>query len=232
MDDKLGLVDCSSAPSTLTVGASFTCTATHTVTQDDLNDGSIVNTARAAGRTTGGDTVSSNFDTARVTALQSSLITLVKAGSPRTYQRPGDQIAYTFTVKNIGNVALYNVTVSDPMLVVSGGPIAVLQPGEEDSATFTGVYAVTQADVDAGTIVNIATATADNLVGGPVSATDGDVVVAAAVEGEGEGEGEPPACCAGFDLLNPATWIMGLITLISLILSLIFGGEVVRPGKG
>src|SRR5699024_5072037 len=58
-----------------------------------------------------------------------------------------------------GNVTLDDVTVNDPML---GGDLAVapstLAPGE--TGTYTGIYAVTQEDIDSKEeIVNIATAT-------------------------------------------------------------------------
>jgi len=71
---------------------------------------------------------------------------------------------------------------------VSGGPIATLAPGASDSTTFTAQYTVKEADIDAGSIVNVATVTADNLHGPSVSATDSATVVRAATEGESEGE--------------------------------------------
>ncbi|WP_170756571.1 DUF11 domain-containing protein, partial [Ruegeria lacuscaerulensis] len=58
----------------------------------------------------------------------------------------GDQINYSITVTNTGNVTLTDVDVEDPLLggtLASGETIAV--GGEE---TYTGSYTITQADVD------------------------------------------------------------------------------------
>ncbi|MBW8384425.1 MAG: hypothetical protein K0M69_18125, partial [Youngiibacter sp.] len=73
---------------------------------------------------------------------------------------PGELINYTFTVTNTGNVTLHNVTVTDPKVTVVGGP-TTLDIGEVDSTTFTGSYAITQADIDAGSVYNMATADSD-----------------------------------------------------------------------
>ena len=59
-DDKYPtLVDCSGATSPLAPGASTTCTHSHTVTQVDLNNGSITNTATVTGNA-GANLVTSN----------------------------------------------------------------------------------------------------------------------------------------------------------------------------
>ena len=88
-------------------------------------------------------------------------------------QNAGDQITYAFTVTNTGNVTLTNVTVTDPLVTVSGGPLASLAPAASDAATFTAVYTLTQGDIDAGTFTNTATAT--GIYGGqPYSDTDDD----------------------------------------------------------
>src|SRR5690625_7418633 len=58
---------------------------------------------------------------------------------------PGDENHYTFVVTNTGNVPLTGVTVTDPLVTVSGGPID-LDVGQSDATEFTGVYTVTQAD--------------------------------------------------------------------------------------
>ncbi|MDE4159789.1 OmpA family protein [Phaeobacter gallaeciensis] len=71
----------------------------------------------------------------------------------------GDTIAYSFTVTNTGTQIVTNIALSDEKVTVSGGPIATLAPGASDSATFTAVYALTQEDIDAGTVSNTAVAT-------------------------------------------------------------------------
>jgi Domain of unknown function DUF11/Bacterial Ig domain len=71
----------------------------------------------------------------------------------------GETISYTFTVKNVGNVSLTNVTVTDPGAIVSGGTIALLAVGAVDTTTFTAIHTVTAADIAAGKFINTATAT-------------------------------------------------------------------------
>ncbi len=83
-------------------------------------------------------------------------------------------IVYTFTVRNVGDVALTNVTIQDPLITVAGNPIA-LAPGEIDDTTFSGVYIITPADLAAGVFSNTATATGETPAGAVVSDTDTDV---------------------------------------------------------
>ena len=68
----------------------------------------------------------------------------------------GDVVNYTFAVTNTGNVTLTNVTLVDPKITEVGGPIVSLAPGATDTTTFTGSYTITQADVDAGGVENVA----------------------------------------------------------------------------
>ncbi|WP_443632923.1 thrombospondin type 3 repeat-containing protein [Candidatus Marifrigoribacter sp. Uisw_064] len=84
---------------------------------------------------------------------------LVKTSSVGGTGIVGDVITYTFALTNIGPVALTNITVTDPMpgLTITGNPIATLDIGVVDE-TITGTYTITQADVDAGSVTNSATA--------------------------------------------------------------------------
>uniref|UniRef100_UPI000A7E1D40 DUF11 domain-containing protein n=1 Tax=Flavobacterium chilense TaxID=946677 RepID=UPI000A7E1D40 len=86
----------------------------------------------------------------------------------------GDQVKYTFVVKNTGNTTLTNITVTDNNAVVSGGPLASLAVGASDSTTFTAIHTVTQADIDAGMVYNLATATGKDPKGDDVTNTSTD----------------------------------------------------------
>ena len=97
---------------------------------------------------------------------------------------PGDTISYVFTVANTGNVTLTNITLSDPQVTVSGGPLASLAPGASDSTTFTASYIITQSDIDAGSFTNTATASSDE------GASDDDERHAAAGAGPGADAGQ------------------------------------------
>ena len=131
---------------------SIVCTATHTITQADLDAGSVTNTAQAHA---GG--VNSNQDQATVTAKQSPALHLVKSAAPSTYDHVGQLITYTYEVTNTGNVTLVGqTTITDDKVTVICPPSSALAPGQ--SIVCTATHLVTQADLDAGKIVNVATA--------------------------------------------------------------------------
>jgi len=77
----------------------------------------------------------------------------------------GETIAYTFVVTNTGNTDLADITINDPLVTVSGGPIS-LGIGEMDNTTFTGVYVLTQTDIDNMMLENTATALGEDPVSG------------------------------------------------------------------
>ncbi|MCC9065368.1 DUF7507 domain-containing protein [Flavobacterium piscisymbiosum] len=85
------------------------------------------------------------------------------------FAQKGETITYNFSVVNTGTMQLTNVVVTDPMVTVTGGPIAVLNVGTKDDTTFSATYVITQADVDAGAINNQALVTATPIVGTPIS---------------------------------------------------------------
>jgi hypothetical protein len=111
----------------------------------------------------------------------SNKIELVKTGvkidnEPFGIDNPGDQISYSFTVSNVSNLTLENVFIDDPLVTVIGGPIASLAPGATDNTTFTALYELTQADIDAGSFTNTATVFGTAGVNAYVD-TDSDVQV-------------------------------------------------------
>ncbi|HRU21346.1 MAG TPA: THxN family PEP-CTERM protein, partial [Candidatus Bipolaricaulis sp.] len=86
----------------------------------------------------------------------------------------GDTISYTFAVTNTGNVALTNVKIDDARLGVANLAVApaTLGPGEQGTAQAT--YAISQSDLDAGSVYNVATVTGTPPSGPSVSDTDDD----------------------------------------------------------
>jgi uncharacterized repeat protein (TIGR01451 family)/LPXTG-motif cell wall-anchored protein len=83
----------------------------------------------------------------------------------------GDEIDYSIVTTNTGEVTLTGVTVTDSLITDLSctwpGTEGTLAPGA--SVTCTGSHTVTQAEADAGTVDNTATATSNET--GPVSAT-------------------------------------------------------------
>ncbi|MFA9229627.1 MAG: beta strand repeat-containing protein [Microgenomates group bacterium] len=186
-DDLVGIVLTGAPIASLAPGAqdSTTFAATYTLTQADVDAGEVVNTALITGTPLVGPDVTDDAGTAVnndlpvITDLTASpRIRLLKTADLSALANPpqvGDMISYAFTVRNSGNVTLTGVTLTDPLLGanVLGGPIATLAPGISDSTTFTATYALTQADIDAGTVLNQATTTGTDPNGTNVSDLSG-----------------------------------------------------------
>ena len=103
----------------------------------------------------------------------------------------GETITYTFTVTNTGNVTLINVSITDPIVPVTGGPVT-LAPGQSDSTSFTATYTITAADLDNGQVTNQALATAQTSLGTTVEDLSDDPNNLDDVDSEGDGEPDDP----------------------------------------
>ena len=203
------LVDPACPATTLQPGSSLACTATYTVTQADVDRGSLVNTAAATGRTPDGTAAGSPSDQVTTPLDQTAALTLDKqAGTPTDRNGngrtdAGDVVGYTFLISNTGAVTLRDLAVVDPLLLAVTCPTTTLAPGA--STTCTAAYTLTQTDVDAGAVNNVATAQATSPAGGTVeSASDSattrtdavgsltlDKQAAAPVDLDGDGRIEP-----------------------------------------
>jgi hypothetical protein len=153
-----------------------TFTGNYTLTQADINADKVDNTANATGTPLIGPHVTHQYST--VTIPENPGISIVKNGvldmtvvPPNDQVNVGDKINYTFSVTNTGNVPLTNVTVTDPKITISGGPIASLAPGVSDNSIFTGTYTLTQADINVGKVDNTANATGTPPSGPPITDT-------------------------------------------------------------
>ena len=75
------------------------------------------------------------------------------------YTEVGETLSYTFEIANKGNTDLENIIVADPLpgITIIGGPVN-LAIGQVNISSITGTYTLTQADLNAGTISNQATA--------------------------------------------------------------------------
>ena len=147
----------------LNAGAFQSCTATYTTTQADVNAGSLSNTGTVVGTPPYGPNVTSS-SSLTIPGEAAPAVSLVKSANVASYSTPGTVITYSYVVTNTGNVALTNVTVTDPMAGLSpidcGGNsnvIPTLAPGA--SVTCTATYVTTQADVTAGSVNNEGTVT-------------------------------------------------------------------------
>jgi uncharacterized repeat protein (TIGR01451 family) len=150
---------------TLAPSDTIVCTVSHTVTQADLDAGSIANTATATGTPPAGANVT-DTDSWTVTGTQSPAFTFTKSASPTTYTAAGQTITYTLTETNTGNVTLHNVTITDPLITVGAcdnglvPPTAVATPATlapGGTLRCTGTHVTTAADVNTGSFRNVAT---------------------------------------------------------------------------
>jgi len=181
----MSAVTCPDGAKSLAPGASVTCTATYTVTQDDVDRGSVNNTATATGAPAGGgDPVTSDPSQASVPNDPKPGISVVKSAD-KTKLVADDTITYSFKATNTGNVTLTDVKINEGDFTGSGKMSAItcpdtaksLAPGA--SVTCTASYHVTQADVDAGSVKNTATATGTPPTGDPVTSGPSDSSVTA-----------------------------------------------------
>ena len=145
-------------------GAEITATATYTVTEADIVNGTFTNnvTARFSGvdkEYTGTDTVD-KFEESRP---HMTITKVTKdAGKDHIYKL-GETINYVITVKNDGNLTLTNVKIEDALTGNAGEnawTIDTFAPG--GTQTFEASYVVTEADVIARKVVNNATGEAEN----------------------------------------------------------------------
>jgi len=148
------------ADGNLDPGETIVCTASHTVTEGDLVAGSVQNCATASA-----DGTDSNEDCETLNAELAPGLNINKTGSFQDESgdgsaQAGETVFYTLTVTNTGNLTLTNILVSDPLVspvtCLSGNPIPSLAPDAQEVCT--GSYAVTQDDINSGSVFNLASA--------------------------------------------------------------------------
>ena len=143
----------------LAPGAFVTCSASHTVTQADLDAGHYLNQACADDNNGDGEAGANPVcDEVDTPGEQNPALDIVKSDGDATYSNVGDVIHYTIVATNTGNVTLHDVVITDPkaanLVCTPATPVADLAPGDEISCTAE--HTVTQADIDAGSYLNTA----------------------------------------------------------------------------
>ena len=154
-DNKTGTFNITS--SGLNVGKNITGTANYTIKQSDIDAGSVINLANAT-CSFNNALYNSNNITARVNSTQTPVLNITKSASPISYNAVGQNITYTYTVTNTGNVdILGNITVADNKTGTFNITSSGLNLG--NNVTETAKYAITQSDLDNGYVINLANAT-------------------------------------------------------------------------
>lgn len=149
--------------STLAAGASETCTAVYAATQADLDQGGVSNSATASGTDPSGALFTTPLSTVTVPTSASPALLLVKAATPTSIDTVGQQVMFSFLVRNTGNVTMSGIAIAEGSFSGTGAlpaptcPQPSVAPGATETCTTS--YTVTQADLDAGQVTNTATAT-------------------------------------------------------------------------
>jgi uncharacterized repeat protein (TIGR01451 family) len=189
VDDPLsGLSAISPGPvATLEPGDDAVFTATYTVKQSDVDAGEVSNQATASYTPPDTDP-DDGVDPPEVQTPPSDLVVVPAADPDPSLEivkssqlndtndngvaDVGETIDYSFDAANTGNVTLVGVHVVDPR--VSGLDPASATLGPDEHQVFTAdPYEVTQADVDAGEVLNSAVAKG-NVTGGPETTSSPD----------------------------------------------------------
>ncbi len=178
-------IECPTTPS-LVPGDQMTCTAGYTAEQADVDnhdlDNPLVNEARASAIASNGTAVSDD-SSAQVPAIQNPALTIDKSAEPGRFSGAGQTVTYRFLLTNTGNVTLSNATVVEGEFTGTGSLSAIECPSGASSmapgarVTCQATYDLTQADVDAGSVRNTASAAATPPAGGSTSSAPDEEIV-------------------------------------------------------
>ena len=141
---------------TLAIGATCVMTGSYTVTQSDVDDGTVDNTATADSAETTAQTATRSTGVA-----QTEAVSLAKSSSDSSFQVVGDEVEYEYLVSNSGTVTLTGTLQITDNKIPSGiscddVPESGLAPAA--TLTCTATYTVVQSDLDVSGVTNTATA--------------------------------------------------------------------------
>jgi LPXTG-motif cell wall-anchored protein/uncharacterized repeat protein (TIGR01451 family) len=151
-DDRLG--DITLPLTSLLPGEDVQVSVDHVITADEVDNGSVTNTATTTGLTPSASTVLATAS-ATVTLPEQPDISIVKTADV-TLAEPGDVVTYTYVVTNTGNVTLSDVSVLDDVIGTILGSAAGTSLAAGESMTLTETYTVTEDDLRNGQVTNIA----------------------------------------------------------------------------
>jgi uncharacterized repeat protein (TIGR01451 family) len=140
----------------LDVNETLVCTSSYTITQADLDRGSVTNIVTA---TVNG--INSNQATTTVPTVKPATLKLNKTASPILYDHAGQVITYTYVITNAGTSTLgpAQFTVIDTGL---SAPVncgeATLSLASNATVSCSASYTITQANMDSGSFATSATA--------------------------------------------------------------------------
>ena len=183
VDDPMlgGSVSCAAADGVaIAPGASVTCAPVgHTLTQDDIDDGGVRNTAVVTAEApthTVTDTASVSADIDQVTGLEMHKDAgQIDDANGDGVIGVGDTVGYSFTARNAGTTTITDLRITDPLLgdgeVCDLGDVPV--GGEASCGPI--LYTLTQDDIEAEHRENTATATGTSPNGPVVEVASAEV---------------------------------------------------------
>ena len=163
----------------LAPGQKVTATASYAISQADIDNGHVANSATSEGSPPGGGTTTppepAETDTPLPPAPSITIVKTADASAVSSPAEPGQLIVYHFEAQNTGNVTLTAVVIRDELPGLSELSYSwpaedkpgMLEPGE--TVTATASYPLTQADIDAGQVENSATSEGTPPGGGTVT---------------------------------------------------------------
>ena len=190
-------------------------TATYPLTQSDIDNGAVQNSASVRGVAPNGIIINDisddpndpsdndiemdgDPDDPTFTIIpQKGEIALTKSGtfndeSGDNIAQEGETVSYSFTVTNTGNVTLNNISLNDPLISLEGGPIVSLAVGETDELTFTGDYSLQIIDLENAFVINSAIASGFDPADGIITDLSDDVDDLTNVNINGNGNPDDP----------------------------------------
>ncbi|MFL6803123.1 MAG: hypothetical protein ACJ8FM_03990 [Xanthobacteraceae bacterium] len=160
----------------LSVGETWLYSASHTVTQAEIDNNGVVDPTLAIVNTATADTAQTDPESASasVAVEQRPEVELVKSADVASVHFAGDVIDYAITVHNSGNMTLTNPVVSDPSVSDLAGVDVDIDGfndgdtnhdgklGTDETWQYTASHTATQAEIDAGgSIANTASVVTD-----------------------------------------------------------------------
>ncbi len=199
----------------------WTFEAPYTITQDDINAGGFSNIVDVQGLSPSGATVTDRADNGddsdgnttddpTMVPITTDPVLNVTKTITTTGAMPGDEVIFEIQAANTGNVDIFNATPTDTLTRSDGtdltaditGPTRTVNPTDAGDTTLSPgeywswevAYTLTQDDIDAGGISNVASVTGEDIGGESVTdiADNGD-------DGDGNITDDPTV------LLIPAT---------------------------